>query len=208
MCTKFIPNNTDLTIHLIGFDLSESVGVSAHSENGSEALGKTGMAKDDTTPGNEKAIGTMYDRREEEKKRILSQTKENSDSIEKFERYVATCLNCHNCRIACPVCYCRECVFLTDVFAHDPHVLLRRAEKRGMIKLPTDTTMFHMTRMAHMAHACVACGHCSSVCPSNIPVAELFIKVGDEVQALYDYEPGRDVNEPMPLLVYDEKSSE
>jgi formate dehydrogenase subunit beta len=68
--------------------------------------------------------------------------------------------------------------------------------------------MFHLTRMAHMSHACVGCGHCSSVCPSHIPVADVFIQVAAATQALYQYEPGRDVNEPIPLLVFDEKGEQ
>jgi formate dehydrogenase subunit beta len=66
--------------------------------------------------------------------------------------------------------------------------------------------MFHMTRLAHIGHACVACGHCTSVCPSSIPVADFFITVGSKVQEVFDYEPGRDVNDPIPYLVFEEEN--
>jgi formate dehydrogenase subunit beta len=68
--------------------------------------------------------------------------------------------------------------------------------------------MFHLTRLAHMSHACVGCGHCSSVCPSNIPVADIFRTVAAQTQALFDYQPGRDISEPIPYLVFEEELSE
>ena len=65
-----------------------------------------------------------------------------------------------HCRVACPVCYCKECVFLTNVFEHDPDQYLRWAKRKGMVKMPTDTVFYHITRMVHMSTACVGCGQC------------------------------------------------
>jgi formate dehydrogenase subunit beta len=208
ICTRFLPQGADIAIRVIGEPTDEHIGIVPQTPAGKDLLGKLGLPEGPDSPGREDALRNMRDRREQERERAFLETAGKTDTIEKFQKYVAECLNCYNCRVACPVCYCRECVFLTDVFAHDPQVLMRRAAKKGMIKLPADTTMFHLTRMAHMAHACVACGHCSSVCPSHIPVADIFIKVGDEVQKRYGYEPGRDLEEPMPLMVYDKPVAE
>ena len=49
---------------------------------------------------------------------------------------------------------------------------------------------------------------CSSVCPSNIPVADIFRTLAAETQTLYNYEPGRDVSEPIPLQVFEEQLDE
>ncbi|PIP42037.1 MAG: formate dehydrogenase [Desulfobacterales bacterium CG23_combo_of_CG06-09_8_20_14_all_51_8] len=208
ICTRFQPVNADISLCVIGMPVNEAIGLSAETEAGLSILKQLGFETSDAPEGRKDAAGRLLAEREIAKAAAFEATREKTDSIEKFQRYFADCLNCHNCRVACPVCYCRECVFLTDVFAHDPEVLLRRASKKGMVKLPTDTTMFHMTRMAHMAHACVACGHCSSVCPSHIPVADVFIRVANEIQNLYAYEPGRDMIEPIPLLVFDEAGKE
>ncbi len=206
ICTRFLPQGADIAIRVIGESTDEQIGIVPQTPAGEELLGQLGLSEGAAPLGRDDAVRNMRERREQEREQAFLETAGKTDTIEKFQKYVAECLNCHNCRVACPVCYCRECVFLTDVFAHDPQVLMRRAAKKGMIKLPADTTMFHLTRMAHMAHACVACGHCSSVCPSHIPVADIFIKVADEVQKRYGYEPGRDLEEPMPLMVYDNAS--
>jgi len=208
ICTRFQPVHADISLCVIGMSANDAIGLSAETDAGLSILKQLGFETSDAPGERKDAVDRLFAERENAKSTALETTKNKTDSIEKFQRYFADCLNCHNCRVACPVCYCQECVFLTDVFAHDPEVLLRRASKKGMVKLPTDTTMFHMTRMAHMAHACVACGHCSSVCPSYIPVADVFIRVAEEIQNLYDYEPGRDLSEAIPLLVFDEAGKE
>ena len=208
ICTRFQPVHADISLCVIGMPTSDAIGLSAETDVGLSILKQLGFETSEAPEGRKDAAGRLLEERENARTAAHETTREKTDSIEKFQRYFADCLNCHNCRVACPACYCRECVFLTDVFAHNPEVLFRRASKKGLVKLPTDTTMFHMTRMAHMAHACVACGHCSSVCPSHIPVADVFIRVAKEIQNLYGYEPGRDLSEAIPLLVFDEAGKE
>jgi formate dehydrogenase subunit beta len=207
-CIAFQPAAVDLAIRLLGHDQTDSIGLEALTERGRSLLGAMGMPAAKPPDGWEAASAAALGRRRSRRAALLHDVEDQAGSMVKLQKYFATCLNCYNCRVACPVCYCKECVFGTDVFAHPPEVLLRRAARRGVVKLPTDTTMFHLTRMAHMSHACVACGHCTSVCPSHIPVADVFIKVAAETQALYHYEPGRDVNEPIPLMVFEEESEE
>jgi formate dehydrogenase subunit beta len=207
-CIAFQPAGVDLALGLLGYDPADSIGLEARTDKGRSLLDAMGIEPSPPPDGRGAACAETLERRRERRAALLRNVVDQTSSMTKLQAYFATCLNCYNCRVACPVCYCKECVFGTDVFAHPPEVLLRRAAKRGVVKLPTDTTMFHLTRMAHMSHACVACGHCTSVCPSHIPVADVFIKVAVEIQALYDYEPGRDVNEPIPLLVFEEESEE
>ena len=132
----------------------------------------------------------------------LTLTNETIGSIDGFQKIIAECINCQNCRTACPVCYCRQCVFKTDVFDTSPDVLYKRAAKRSGIKLPQDTTMFHMTRMLHIAHACVGCGQCTSACPQDIPVADFFRAAAERMQHLYEYKPGNDIEEKVPMLSF------
>jgi len=205
-CIDFQPAAADLAIRLLGHDPAASIGLEALTDKGRSLLGAMAVEAVQPPEGRDAACAAELEKRRQRRAALLSDVGDRTGSMTKLQEYFATCLNCYNCRVACPVCYCKECVFGTDVFAHPPEVLLRRAAKRGAVKLPTDTTMFHLTRMAHMSHACVACGHCTSVCPSQIPVAHVFIKIAAETQALYGYEPGRDVHEPIPLLVFEEES--
>lgn len=206
-CEHFQPKGADVVLCIIGHPVSESIGLCAETEMGVTLLEQLGQDCGPEPDQRQQLVDQLLLERREQRNRLFQETSLKIKPIEKLQHLLANCLNCYNCRVACPVCYCKECVFVTDVFAHEPEVLLRRAQKRGMVKLPADTTMFHLTRLAHMSHACVECGHCSSVCPSEIPVADFFRTVSAEVQELYAYEPGRDISEPIPVLIFEEREA-
>jgi formate dehydrogenase subunit beta len=96
-------------------------------------------------------------------------------------------------------------VFVTDVFLHEPSQYLKWADRKGIIKLPTDTLFFHLTRLAHMSTSCVGCGQCSNACPNDIPLAELFRTISHDTQRAFDYQAGRRIDEAPPLSVFSEK---
>ncbi|MCL6636166.1 MAG: 4Fe-4S dicluster domain-containing protein [Peptococcaceae bacterium] len=121
---------------------------------------------------------------------------------------LAPCLGCHNCREVCPICVCRECVFDSNLFEHEPSRYLHWAAARGALELPTDTLLYHLTRMHHMGVSCVGCGQCESGCPSKIPLTLLFRTIGQQLQQLFDYVPGASVDEPPPLTTYKEHELE
>jgi formate dehydrogenase subunit beta len=198
---RFVPEHADVTLCLAGQAGKPGITLAAGSPQGEQILKTLGVASMDMPDGRRLEIERILADRRARRDTMTADAAERLADMAAFQRTIATCLNCYNCRVACPVCYCKECVFVTDVFAHRPEILLGRAAKRGAVKIPTDTTMFHLTRMAHMAHACVGCGQCSSVCPSGIPVAEFFITVGQKVQDHYAYVPGQDPGRPWPMLV-------
>jgi formate dehydrogenase subunit beta len=113
-----------------------------------------------------------------------------------------SCIRCHNCMTACPICYCKTCLFKSASFDHKPEHYLSAARRKGALRLLGDTILFQLTRMNHMSASCVSCGMCTSACPADIPVGAIFSAVGAQVQATFDYLPGRDVSEPLPLITF------
>ncbi len=199
-CRDFQPEAADIRICLLGLDAADHLALLPQTARGRELLEGLGLESVDIPDRTEAAAATLA-QRQENHHRLLEEIRRTVGNLDGLEKFFGSCINCQNCRVNCPVCYCRDCVFNTDVFDHQPEDYLRRAA-RGRVKLPTDTTMFHLTRMAHMAHACVGCGACSSACPNGIPVADLFRAVADKVQAAYGYKPGQD--QPIPYQVWDE----
>jgi len=55
-----------------------------------------------------------------------------------------------------------------------------------------------------MATSCTGCGLCEQACPVNIPLLKLFKLVGCNVQLVFEYEPGRELEEPLPLTTFKE----
>jgi formate dehydrogenase subunit beta len=204
-CEHPVAENADLLIGLLGVDINDYLLVKAKTPNGDALLDKLGLPEANEPEGRKKAIESLVAQRAAYRDQMFAQTSEATSDIEKLMSYLANCVNCYNCRVACPVCYCKECVFVTDVFDHEPAQYLRWAERKGIIKMPTDTAFYHITRLAHMSTACIGCGQCSNACPNNVAVMELFRTVASYTQRAFDYEPGRSVDDEPPLSVFREK---
>jgi formate dehydrogenase subunit beta len=138
------------------------------------------------------------------RKKFFEDTAKEVGGIEKIAAIFAPCIKCHNCRTACPVCYCRECFFDSPTFELEAEKYLGLAEKKGAIRMPTDTLLFHLTRMNHMGASCIGCGACEEACPNDIPLLKLFQLIGDRVQTLFDYVPGRSLEDELPPTAYKE----
>jgi len=203
-CEFPIPEGADLLIGLLGLDTEKQLMIQALTRKGEELLGKLDLPEIEEPPGRKAAVESLIARRKAYRDKMFAETAQAVDSIGKLSEYLADCVNCYNCRVACPVCYCKECVFVTDVFDHDPSQYLKWAERKGAVKMPTDTLFYHITRLAHMSTACVGCGQCSNACPNDIRLAELFRTVAYRTQKAFDYQAGRSLEEAPPLSVFRE----
>ncbi len=203
-CEHPVPEGADIVIELFGVDTEHEMFLEARTPAGEKLLAALNLPSAKEPDQRKKAIQTVVNERITYRDQMFDETRKRTETIEKLTRYLAGCVNCYNCRVACPVCYCRECVFVTDVFDHEPSQYLRWADRKKSIKLPTDTIFYHLTRLSHISTACVGCGQCTNACPNNIPVMELFRMVAHKTQQAFDYEPGRSLEEPPPLSVFKE----
>ena len=199
VCEHPIPEEADLAILLFGADPTARLPIQAQTEAGEMLLERLALPAAPLPQQRSQIVGTLVEERTSARDQMAAATQEATSSLEKLSAYLAGCVNCYNCRVACPVCYCRECVFVTDVFDHEPLQYLGWAKRRGSVKMPTDTLFYHLTRMAHMSTACVGCGQCTNACPNDVPVMELFRTVALRTQAAFGYAAGQDVNERPPL---------
>jgi formate dehydrogenase (coenzyme F420) beta subunit len=208
MCEHFIPQGCDLAVSCIGADLDQNFYVTAQTDDGEALLRRLDLPAAQRPAGRDPAVSRILESRMAHRDEVFDRTRENIGSIEKLSAYFSDCINCYNCRVACPVCYCRECVFETDVFEHEPLQYLKWAERKGLVKLPADTIFYHLTRLVHMSGACVGCGQCSNACPNEIPLVEIFRTVAHRTQAVFDYQAGRSLEEPPPMSVFREDEFE
>jgi len=203
-CEFPVAAGADITVGLFGVDTAKEILVQAQTEDGENLIGNLGLETAAIPPSRQKEIDQLIAARASARDEMFTETHAATDSLEKLTTYLANCVNCYNCRVACPVCYCRECVFVTDVFDHEPSQYLRWADKKGAVKMPTDTVFYHLTRLAHMSTACVGCGQCSNACPNDIPVMELFRTIASGTQKAFEYEAGRRLDEKPPLTEFRE----
>jgi formate dehydrogenase subunit beta len=203
-CEHPVPDNADVLIGLFGVDTNKNLLLQAQTPKGEDLYDSLDLSGAEAPPERTGAVESLIAERTAYRDKLFAETTEATNSLEKLTTYFANCVNCYNCRVACPVCYCKECVFVTDVFNHDPVQFLRWANRKGVIKMPTDTIFYHITRIAHMSTACVGCGQCTNACPNDIPVMELFRTVSYLTQKAFKYEAGRSIEDDPPLSVFRE----
>ena len=196
---------------MIGLDLKNGLLLQANTEKGEEileGLGLTTETNSEVAKQRETAVEKLLAKMKGKRENFFEQTKEEVGGLENLSAIFASCIKCHNCKTVCPVCYCRECFFDSPTFDLEADKYLGMAEKRGAMRMPTDTLLFHLTRMTHMGSSCVGCGACEEACPSGIPLLKLFQLIGDTVQKLFDYVPGHSLEDELPATAFREDELE
>jgi len=198
VCTHFTADSADLSLSWIGGE-DHSLLVDVSSEKGGELVqalqGTVNLEEVGERPGRNRQIEAVT------KRRLKAQVEQQEDLLSELQR----CIRCYNCREVCPICYCKECLLVPAKMGYSSERYMRRAEKKGQIKMPVDTVLYHLTKMNHMATACVACGICEQACPMDIPLGRIYSRVGRHVQALFDYVPGRSLDEELPVTTFKEE---
>ena len=202
ICEFPVADNADMRLCAIGAG-NGNIFIEAITERGAAALEKSGLKPNETPAGRDEAVKKLIAARTEARDRKFAEFRAETNSFEALEDKLAACVNCYNCRVACPVCYCRECVFVTDTFRHTGEQFMMWADKSGMLKMPNDTLFYHLTRITHMSLFCVGCGQCTSACPNSIDLMPLFRTSADKTQARFNYQAGRSVDEEQPMAGFE-----
>ncbi len=203
-----------INIGHIGLDDESGLLVSLSPELASGIAGvieELGFERGDASASKRKAaLAALKQERNEAYREFLQKARAelNGEGIEGIAKLLAACTGCRNCKVACPVCYCRECIFDGDVFDYETRQILGRAEKKGGLKIPGETLLYHLTRMNHMSLSCVACGMCEDACPVNIKLFPLFAGVAGRTQGLLQYVPGRSQEDQLPFTTFREEELE
>jgi len=195
-CDVNIPVMADIACGKWGTNGRKATFIEVCSEKGSDFIEKAieaGYIK--VEKPDSAAIETRKRKDEEEVKRARKQQEKDfaflrgMSTEEKFNYWLgqfSRCIKCYGCRDACPICYCKDCTLEAD---------------RGTVppgEIPPDI-MFPMIRIVHVMDSCVNCGQCQDVCPAEIPLSRLIFMLNRELGGIFKYEPGMDINTPIPL---------
>ncbi len=202
ICEFPAADNVDLRLCAIGSG-SGAVHIEAVTEKGQAALSKSGLKIGDNPAGRDDAVKKLVAARSAAKDVKFAEYRAATNTFQALGEKLSDCINCYNCRVACPVCYCKECVFVTDTFRHTGDQFMMWADKGGMLKMPNDTIFYHLTRITHMSLFCVGCGQCTSACPNDIDLMPLFRTSADKTQAKFSYQAGRSVEEEQPMAGFE-----
>ena len=198
-CEFNIPTFADLAFGKWGTEKKEGgTFVEVYSDKG-QSLIKTAIEKgciNTSTP-----TKTNIETRERKDKIALEEAKEWRErdfapllkmDLQKRYKYwteeFSKCIKCFGCRDACPICYCETC--------------LLEANREFLVggEIPPNG-IFPLTRLAHVADSCIGCGQCQDACPMELPLSKLFTLVNSQLNEIFDYVPGTDVEERPPTTV-------
>lgn len=194
----------DLHIGLLGRGNGRPL-LLAGSRWGEELLEECEVAPEEEIKGWEEWVREATVRRREERRQSHQELSSQVKGYDKLLKTFGKCINCHNCMRACPLCHCRQCYFESSALKLDPQNYIGRAERKGSLKFPSDTLLFHLGRMSHIALSCVSCGICEDACPMSLPVGQVVSLVAQEAQELFDYLPGESIEAALPLVTYQEE---
>jgi len=193
ICEFPTPVGSDITVGLIGVE--DGILVTLDSELAS----RLGLAEGEA-PQREEAVSKLVEARTTARDQAFAEFREATKSMAEFADQFATCIRCYTCSVACPICFCRECVFRTETFEPESERYFQGMQRKGALRMPSETLLYQLTRLNHMVASCVGCGMCESACPSNLPLTAIFRSVGAGVQKMLNYTPGRSLEDELPPL--------
>lgn len=204
-CEQFIPVNADIVVAAAGeCKPGQGCMIYLNSDKAKEALsecaGEHGSAVLDPA-----SLEKMSTARASERKRLFASIEKDCSGLDGLVNMFGKCVGCHGCSRVCPICYCTLCDFESMNFDYNLPYFEEHLARKGALRLPPDTMLFHMGRLTHMSFSCVGCGMCSDVCPVGIPVAAVFSRTGERTASIFDYVPGRDIAEEIPVMVFKEE---
>lgn len=205
MCEQPKPGaGATIKIRLIGTDPRQGIVVELPDDSPFAALPMLEDCADIIGEKRAAAVGRLAEMRAGQRDAKFAAIRAQLQENDGMQAVFAACIHCMNCQQVCPICYCKVCLFRGQVFDHLPEKYILWAKRKGALRMPTDTALFHLTRLNHMALSCVGCGMCTEVCPAEIPVGQVFRAIGADVQAAFGYQPGRSLDEPLPLVTFRE----
>jgi formate dehydrogenase subunit beta len=202
-CEYFVPMNPDVTVSMIGENLDNECVLFLHTEKVKSMAEGFGAELSEGELGS-KICDALREKRQAEKTRLFERIG-SSSGLDGMIEIFGRCIGCHGCSRVCPICHCILCDFESHLFDYEATVIEKELLRKGGVRLPPDTVLYQLGRLSHMSFSCVGCGMCTEVCPASIPVSAVFMRTGEQTAKIFDYVPGRDLNEPVPVTVYKEE---
>ncbi len=196
-CKTKVPRQCDLACGnwgVIGDKAGKATFVEVCSDKGADLVSKAiGKAIETEQPSaaalsiRGKVEGAMFKLGDKCRNAQFEKLGDGKERLNYIMEQTSRCIKCYQCIENCPICYCVECS------TKKPHLV-----DSGVVNPPF---MFHLIRYSHVADSCVNCGQCQELCAMDIPNALFMHALQMEMQEMFGYEPGVNMNLPVLALV-------
>jgi formate dehydrogenase subunit beta len=201
-CEYFVPYTADITVSLLGNKGVDKETTLFLNTQKAEVFVEGMSGKFSEKEPDAMVLEQIRNRRKTEKEKLSSEVELKNLGIDEISKTFSRCIGCRSCSKACPACYCHMCFFETETAEHPPLYYETELDRSGCVNMLSDTTFYHLVRLFHVGASCTGCGQCADVCPANIPLWAISLKVGGAVQKAFDYVPGRSVEEGLPITTF------
>ena len=198
----FMPYTADITVSLLGNkDVDKETVLFLNTEKGESIVeGIQGKVTEEELDS--ATMERIRNERKVEKQKLSDAVELKNLGIDDLAKTFSRCIGCRNCSKVCPACYCHVCFFETSDSEHDLNYYETELAKTGYVNPLPDNLFFHLVRLFHVSTSCTACGQCADVCPANIPLWAISLRSGEAVQKAFDYVPGKDMEEGIPITTF------
>ncbi len=162
LCTDPMPQGVHLTVDLLGLPTRQVILLTARDE---ETAGRLNLASltDGPAPAaligqHQRVLAATVARREHVRRRILEAL--HTDLAADVEALLAHLIDCAPCR---------ECILACPIASSDPQL---------HTGIPTREAV------TNWLAACAGCGMCQEACPQHLPLAAIFARLHDRLEAL------------------------
>jgi formate dehydrogenase subunit beta len=200
-CELFEPVGVDMTLRLVGRE-GKDLTVRLDTERAETMVKELGLGKAIKEDKDPMGLEALRRARAEARANLRDELDFSGEDMAEFISTFGKCIGCHACSKVCPICYCQMCYFEAKAAAEGPTWWRNDLKRRGATRTPPGTVFFHVGRLLHMGISCVSCGMCEDVCPVGIPVGRIFKKVGEASQEVFEYIPGKDPTEEIPIRTF------
>ena len=151
MCEQPVYDKADITIELIGSEFDTELCLTVKDEI-AEMLSLQASEENNRAALVEKLITSRTAQRD----KYFDDIRQRMNGEEDLTNIFASCIRCHNCMNVCPLCYCKTCVFKSEVFDHEPMQYVTWVKQKGAFRMPADTMLY--STYPSQSHGSLLCG--------------------------------------------------
>jgi formate dehydrogenase subunit beta len=180
VCTSPAAKQAQINIHILGLPVRQQMLVTINDASIEKLVAIEKLV--DGSASEELFIqhGRILSKMSERHQRTMERLNEGLGGllpvdVDAVIRLLESCGDCRKCMDVCPIC---------------------SVDKPNL----SPEGHYDRTEVTRWLVSCAGCGMCEQSCPNHLPISALFAYIRQQLAQHWEYEPGRSIDEPLPLI--------